>query len=262
MRFRVGVRLDPRWQPLSRALAMAASWHAEGVLLEARGPLSPRELSQTGRRQIRKQLADHGLKLAGLVFPTRGGYADEEGIDRRVRGTKDALDLAYELGANVVINRIGRVPATDDHPDWARFQESLTDIGRYSQKAGALFTARTGTEDGESLARLITALPEGCLSVDLDPAALLIQGYSIDRALDALLPWIAHVEARDATRDPAVGRSVEVPLGRGSVPLAEIAASLDTRGYRGYVSVDCCGTPHAERESGDAVEYLRAIRVA
>ncbi len=84
--------------------------------------------------------------------------------------------------------------------------------------------AQTGAEDGRDLARLLAALPEGAVGVDLDPGALVVNGFSPLEAVEALGPRILHVHARDGVRDLARKRGLEVPLGRGSVDFPALLA--------------------------------------
>ena len=76
---------------------------ADGVEIDARSHIRPSELTQTGRRQLRKLLDDRNLRVCAISFRTRHGYNVRENLGRRVDATKDAMRMAYEVGANVVI---------------------------------------------------------------------------------------------------------------------------------------------------------------
>ena len=52
------------------------------------------------------------------------------------------MTVAYKLGASVVVNYVGRVPESEDDPDWPLLVETLADIGRHGQRVGATFCAR------------------------------------------------------------------------------------------------------------------------
>src|SRR5580704_13292383 len=147
--------------PLKRLLPLARQWGACAVELDGRGEAKPDELSQTGRRQLRKLFDDYELRVAAIGFRTRRGYDVTDDLERRVEATKAAMTLAYELGASWVVNQVGRVPEKPDEPRWQTLIEALTDLGNYGQRAGALLAAETGSEPGGDLARLLAALPHG-----------------------------------------------------------------------------------------------------
>jgi sugar phosphate isomerase/epimerase len=245
--------------PLKQGLHTAARLGATAVEIDARGEIKPGELSATGLRHLRKMLEDLNLRVSAVGFATRRGYNVLDDLDRRVEGTKQALRFAFELGATVVVNSVGRVPTEPQGPDWDTLVAVLTEIGRFAERAGARLAARTGSESGETLAALIAALPEGALAVDLDPGGLIVNGFSTPDAVAALGRHIAHVHARDAVRDLARGRGLEVALGRGSVDFPALFGALEEHGYRGYVTIERTSSDDPAREYGDAVEYLRSL---
>ena len=74
--------------------------------------------------------------------------------------TQAAMRLAYQLGAAVVVNRIGRVPDNTESAPWRCLCETLGSLGNYGHHVGALLAARTGTESAAHVARLLAALPD------------------------------------------------------------------------------------------------------
>ncbi len=59
----IGVQIASLRMPLKQALPRIASMGANAVEIDARGEIRPRNLSQTGLRQIRKWLDDYNLKV-------------------------------------------------------------------------------------------------------------------------------------------------------------------------------------------------------
>src|SRR6202008_3630186 len=102
---------------------------------------------------------------------------------------------AYELGTNVVINHIGRVPPESDSATRSTMIEALAELGRHGQRVGALLTAETGTESGEELAALIARLPPGAIGIDLNPANLIVHGHSPRAAAQALAAHVLPLHA-------------------------------------------------------------------
>lgn len=256
---KVGIQLRGLRQPLKKALHTAARLGAAAVEIDARQEIRPAEMSRTAVRDLRKLLDDLRLRVAALSFFTRRGYDVLDELDRRVEATKQAMQLAYSLGSSVVINHVGRVPADADRPQWDLLVQVLADLGLYGQRAGTQLAAQTGSNDGQALARLIAALPPGSLGVNLDPAALVIQGHSPEQTVADVGAEILHVHVRDAVRDGGGGQGQEVPLGRGSVDFPAVIGALEERGYRGYFTVVRRSTENPEEEIGQAVKYLRNL---
>ena len=182
-------------------------------------------------------LDDLNLRVSCLSFRTRRGYHVADDLEARIDATKRALRLAYDIGASVVVNHIGRVPSQDD-PALSTMVQALAEIGGYSHKVGAFLAAETASESGADLAAFIARLPPGSIGVDLNPAQLILHGHSPLEAVKALGPHVLHVHANDAARDVSAHRGVEVPLGRGSAEFPELLASLEEHQYRGFITVE------------------------
>ncbi|MEM9365293.1 MAG: TIM barrel protein [Planctomycetota bacterium] len=115
---KVAVRLDGLMRPgpvnpalMRKTLAKAASMGVQAVELCGRKCVPVSDLSDTAVRSLRKMLDDLNLRVAAIRFQTRQGYDRLEGLERRVDATKQAMRAAYRLGAPVVVNQIGKVPA-------------------------------------------------------------------------------------------------------------------------------------------------------
>jgi sugar phosphate isomerase/epimerase len=259
LQIKVGVQLASLKLPLKQGLLTAAKMQADAVEIDLRHDLPTGELSRSAIRQLRKMLDDLNLRISAASFRTRRGYHVLDDLDRRVEATKQAMSLAYDLGASVVVNHIGRVPPETDEATWNTLLQSLSDIGRHGQRVGATLAAETATESGEQLARLIAALPPGSIGVDLNPGLLVLNGHSPSEAVTALADHVLHVHATDATRDVAQGRGFQVPLGRGSVDYSEILGKLEERQYRGYLTIERRESDDPVFEISQAVKYLKSM---
>lgn len=245
--------------PLVKAIQAAASLGVQAVELDARGPLAPGELSQTGLRQVCKLLDDARLRVAAVRLRTRRGYYTLDELDRRVDATRQAMELAHSLGASLVLNHVGRVPPNPDSDDWRLLVEVLGELGTWGHRTGALLAAETGSESGSDMARLLAALPEGALGIALNPGNLLIHGYSPLEAVAALGPSIAHVHVTDAVGEASREMGELVTLGRGGVDYPALLGSLQERGYRGYFSLRALSASNALAEIHKSVEYLQRL---
>ena len=256
LQLKKAVRLDCLRQPFKKALITAAALGADAVEINGRTEVRPADMSRTAIRHLRKMLADLNLQVSAVHFPTRHGYGYAEGLERRIDATKSALTMAYDLGCNVVVNKIGRVPEEVENPSWTTMIQALSDIGNFSQKAGAWLAARTGSESGETLKRLIDALPIHSLVIDFDPGDFLINGFQATKALKILGPHVMSFRARDAVQDLSLGRGIEVQLGRGSVDWPALLGLLEENNYTGFLTIERESEENSIEEVGQAIEYL------
>ncbi len=243
--------------PTRQALQVAADLGADAVQLDARGPLAPRNLSQTGVRQLKKILADLRLRVSALSFRTRRGYDTPADLDARVEATKAAMRLAAQLGARVVVNHVGRIPSEQDQPQGSLLAQVLSDLAGYGNLVGALLAAETGSESGESLAQFMQQLPEGTIGVDFNPGNLSAAGFSPTEALQALHTRILHVHATDGVCDLSTQRGEIVPLGAGTADFPLLLSMLLQYGYQGYFTVNPQASEDPRAAAANAIQYLR-----
>jgi sugar phosphate isomerase/epimerase len=240
------------------ALQTAAELGVEGVVLDARGAFAPAGLSQTGLRQLRKVLEDRRLRAAAVRFRTRRGYADLADLEARIEATQQALRMAYAVGATVVLNQVGRVPAPDSS-EWNTLREVLSDLGRFGHRVGAFLAAETGPDSPADVARLLAALPTASLGVDLDPGALVLGGHSPEEAVTALGSSILHVQLTDARRDSPWQQGRFVPLGQGTVDLSAVLGALEAHDYRGWLTIRPTEDGNPVEQAAQAIRHLRRL---
>ena len=256
---RIGIQTRSLRQPLKQALHTAALLGAEGVEIDCRTELVSGEMSQTGLRQFRKLLGDLNLRVSAVAFPTRRGYDVVDELDRRVFATQAAMRFAHELGAEVVINRVGRIPDNASDPQFGRLVEVLASLASYGDRVGARLAAQTGQESPAQLARLLDALADQTLGVDLHPSALIFHGHSPQEAVAEIGARVLHVHAADAVHDFSAGRAREVELGRGTADLPALLGRLTEFDYRGWVTIERREAADPITEIENAVAYLRSL---
>lgn len=255
----IGIALSSLRQPLKKALHIAASLGATGVEIDARNDLRPKELSDTGRRQLRKMMDDLNLRVAAIRFQTRNGYDVLNDLDRRIEATKEAMQMAYSLGASVVINSVGAVPEEESHPAHTQLAASLADLARHGGHIGAMLACETGSEPVQRLVDLLQSLPEHAIGINFNPGNLIVNDHYSDECIVKCARWVLSVTARDGVRDLARGRGIEVPMGRGMAEFPNILAALEERQYRGWFLVDRLNASDPVGEIGNAVSFLRAL---
>jgi sugar phosphate isomerase/epimerase len=255
---RVGIQLTGLKLPFKQALHAANRMGAEAVEIDARFGLKPSELVGTALRQVRKLLEDLNLRVAAIRYPTRRGYDCEEELERRVAGTKQAMKMAYDLGAHVVVNQIGMIGESEEDASRQLLRTVLTDLGSYSQRVGAFLACETGAEPLERLTSLINSLPDGSVGVTLNPGNLFVNGYDL-QGLPDLARHVMLVHAKDGVPDRSRGRGTEVPLGRGMAEFPEIAAILEEAHFSGYFIVEKDNPRNPVEEIAMAVQFLKNI---
>jgi sugar phosphate isomerase/epimerase len=256
---KIAVAISCLRQPIKKALHTVARLGATGIEIDARNGIRPSEISDTGRRQLRKMLTDLNLTVAAVRFPTRRGYDVVHDLDRRLEATKQTMSFAYSLGATVVINAIGYIPEDAEHPANVQLRASLTDLARHGEKVGAILACETGTEPVSRLVKLIGSITSGSLGIHFNPANLILADHYDQDAIRLCAPMVRSVSIRDAVRDLAQRRGIEVEIGRGSAEFPEILGVLEEQGYRGWFIVDRPPSSIAESEISDAISLLRSF---
>ena len=255
---RVGVQLTGLRLPFKEALHVAARMGADAIEIDARYELKPAELVGTALRQVRKLLEDLNLRVASVRYPTRRGYECEDELERRIDGTKQAMKMAHDLGANVVVNHVGVIPESPDDPSFQLMRTVLSELGAYSHRVGAFLGCETGAEPLPRLASLINSLPDGSVGVTLNPGNLLVNGFDLDD-LQSIAKNVMLVHAKDGVKDRSRGRGTEVPLGRGMAEFPEIVAILEEFHFPGYFVVERDNAQNPLEDIAMAVQFLKNI---
>ena len=256
---KIGVELACLRLPPKKASHIVAQLGADAVEIDARGELNPRQLSQTGLRELRKTLDGLRLKVAAVTFRTRRGYGDLSDLGPRIEATKAAMEMAHDLGTDAVVNQVGRIPSDADSDEWRLLVEVLDELGRHGNRVGATLAAETGSESPEQLGRLLAHLPEGALAIDFNPGNLVAGGFDPIEALASVGPHVIHVHATDGICDRAALRGQRVSVGQGGVYFPAVLAGLDGYGYDGYFTIQHVGDGDPVTEIGRTIEYLRRI---
>jgi sugar phosphate isomerase/epimerase len=256
LQLKKSIRLESLRLPFKKALLMAAEIGADGIEINGRSELRASEMTRTAVRHLAKMLADLNLSVSAIHYPTRRGLGVTDDLDQRLDGIRSAMRLAYDLGCNIVVNKIGRIPEDPQNPAWTTMIQALTDLGNHSQKSGAWLAARTGSQSAETLKGLIDSLPIHSLAVDFDPGDFVINGFSPTEAMKILGQHVMSFRVRDAVMDLSQGRGIEVQLGRGSVDWPALLGALEENRYAGYLTVERDADENSVEQCSQAMEYL------
>ena len=175
---------------------------------------------------------------------TTGGIVPDDCWQANRKTTLKAIQMTAELGVKFLSMHFGFIETQNP----AKAKTLIERTRMLADKAGehnVTLLMETGQESADELRRFIEKLHHPALSVNFDPANMILYGKGNPvEAVGILGPWIKHVHIKDAiqTKTPGTWGS-EVVWGAGEVNAAEFFKALKL--------VDYAGTLAVEREGGD-----------
>lgn len=274
--FPIGVIIDSFRVDIKSAVKKAADVGANGIqVYSTRGEMAPENLVGEKRSEFRKLVADNGLVISALCGDLGGGgFAHKEKNEQKIEKSKRILDLAKELGTDVVTTHIGVVPSDTNAERFKVMQEACFELSRYADEIGAHFAIETGPETSATLKVFLDSLGSTGVGVNLDPANLvMVTGDDPAKAVHNLKDYIVHTHAKDGRQnfyvDPDIiygmvkseivtsNSFIEVPLGEGSVNWDEYLKALEDIGYKGFLTIEREVGDNPERDIRKAVDFLK-----
>jgi sugar phosphate isomerase/epimerase len=280
---KIGVMVESFRAGLEGGLKGAAGVCADGVQIYAtKGEMHPDALDAAKRKVLRKKIADMGLEIAAICGDFGGhGFTSESENPKRIEDSKKVMDLALDLGSNVVTTHIGVIPVDTSNPRYAVMMKACEELAKYGEKVGASFAIETGPESADVLRKFLDqiGLPKG-LAVNFDPANLvMVMREDIPKAVDTLAKYIVHTHAKDGVNlkpvDPeklysafaeggiegfhATDYIREVPLGQGDVNFESYLSALRKNGYDGYLTIEREVGENPALDIAEAVKFLRNL---
>jgi sugar phosphate isomerase/epimerase len=240
--FRLAVATRTWTLPLVESLRSAVATGATGVQIDVRDELPPTALSETGRRDLLHTLRELGLHVASTVFPLRHPLASEHELDRRLAAIRAAMVFTYQLGANLLCLRAGRLPEDRDSREGRLLHEVLSDLAVHGNHVGVSLALTPTADAAGPLRDWASSITMGHVGVDFDPAHFAQNGQSSTEALRTLYGTVLHVQLRDGVRD-LTGGGQETAFGDGAVDWVELLALLGEMDYAGWLT--------ATRHTGD-----------
>jgi sugar phosphate isomerase/epimerase len=258
---RISITLETLGLPLRTAVGVAVKAGCEGLVFDATGTLSPAQLSDTGRREIRQLVSSHRLQLVALRCPLRRGLDELDSLDARLERLKQALMLANDLGPRLVLIGIGPIPEKEDDPVRQRMKSALGDLVRYADQIGSRIALDAGFEPPQVLLGLLRSFDTGSLGVSVDPAVFLMEKLPPEGTLRALAGSVWHSYARDAVQRRLDRSGREVPLGQGDIDWLSWLASLEEIGYAGWLTIRQGAFTQPSLQAQAAVQFLHRLGI-
>lgn len=279
--FKIGVISDRFGLSPRDGIRRAKELGADGLQVYAvSGEICPEAMDAAARADLKTFCADLGLTIAALCGDLGGhGFQLEDENVMKVERSKAIVDLAVDLGTNVVTTHIGVVPAEACSTRDTMLKACRT-LGDYAAQRNVTFAIETGPEPATVLKGFLDEIGSTGIGVNMDPANLvMVCADDPVAAVYTLRDHIVHTHAKDGIQhqpcDPTVvygafadggfGELVaktgalfsEVPLGEGSVDWDAYLKALRDIGFNGFLTI--------EREVGEdptddirnAVQFLR-----
>lgn len=285
----IGVIVDSFGVGVREGLLKAKEVGADGVQIYAvSGEMDPDNLDATARQELKQYIASLGLTISALCGDLGGhGFQDRAANPAKVEKSKRILDLAIDLGTNVVTTHIGIVPEDKDSDVYKAMQEACRELSEYALSRNAYFAIETGPEPAAHLKAFLDSLGGKGVSVNFDPANMvMVTGDDPVAGVKLLRDYVVHTHVKDGVRlqevDPrlvygALGFEPmdhakiaemvssgeffrEVPLGEGKVDFDAYFAALVEIGYKGYLTIEREVGAKPEEDIRRAVSFIKNYR--
>ena len=221
-------------QPIAESIRSAAELKVQGLQFDIRNELKASELTPTGCRDFLHRIDEHGLKVAGAVFPLNFPLYEPDRVDVRVAAIRDALKFAYAIGAPTLCIRVGQVPEDATSKTRELLVEVLCDLARHANHIGTALAISPTNDSATTLLSLMDEVKTGPIGIDFDPAQFVMTGRPVAESLRTLHNFVMHLQLRDGSSGIDGGQ--EEPVGQGNVDWVEILALLGETGYRGWMT--------------------------
>ena len=235
------------------------------------------EMTDEQIREVKRIVSGEGIEFSALCgdLGCRMFYKPVE-FKEDIAKEKRILEIALELGTNIVTTHIGVVPEDKTCVQYETMHKVCKELADFADGIGGRFAVETGPEKAADLKGFLDGLGSRGVSVNLDPANLVMcAGDDPVEAVYTLKDYIVHTHAKDGVQlKPADTRCLyapeffgleprdwdcicEVPLGEGGVDWPKYMAALKDIGYDGYLTIE---REVGENPAGDialAVQFLK-----
>ncbi|RCX18181.1 sugar phosphate isomerase/epimerase [Fontibacillus phaseoli] len=286
---KIGVIIDSFGLGVIEGLKKAKEIGADGVQIYAvSGEMDPAVLTGNKRKELRSYIEGLGLEISALCGDLAGhGFQDAEANPAKIEKSKRILDLAVELGTNIVTTHIGIVPEDTGSRIYESMQRACEELGVYAKSMNAYFAIETGPEPAVHLKSFLDTLSTNGVSVNFDPANMvMVTGDDPVQGVKTLRDYIVHTHVKDGKLlrlvDPKdvygfLGYSAmdhqkiaemaasgaafeEVPLGEGQVDFPGYFAALQEIGYTGYLTIEREVGANPAEDIAKAVSFIQSYR--
>ncbi|WP_251182837.1 sugar phosphate isomerase/epimerase family protein [Anaerocaecibacter muris] len=273
---KIGAIADSFRKPLCEAIKQISALKLSGVQMYADNANLNIGMTATQIKEIGKMIDGEGIKVSALcgdigcdMYYTK----DRAAIDKEKR----IMEIAQELGTNIVTTHIGVVPNDRNCRQYESMHEVCRELAEFADSVNGHFAVETGPEKADLLKEFLDGLNSTGVSVNLDPANLVMcAGDDPVKAVHTLKDYIVHTHAKDGIQLKQVDTRTlycaryydlpqgdwkssiaEKPLGKGNVDWDNYLKALKDIGYTGYLVIEreCGDTP--AKDISAAADFLR-----
>ncbi|MDO3412473.1 sugar phosphate isomerase/epimerase family protein [Saccharibacillus sp. CPCC 101409] len=258
--FPIGVLLESFRTDYASALKHASQLGTQGIQVYATdGELSPERLTPAKLKEFLRLAGDSGQTISALCGDLGKGFTDPAVNPVLIERSKRILDLAKEMGTNIVTTHIGVVPENRSDDRYKIMQEACAELSEYANSLDAHFAIETGPETAERLKGFLDELPSNGVAVNYDPANLaMVTGDDPVQGVYTLRDYIVHTHAKDGRKlDQGHTPYIELPLGSGDVDFPRYLNALREIGYTGFLTIEREVGEQPYRDIELAVQFLK-----
>lgn len=278
--FKIGIIADWLRLPFRESMEKCAQLGADGVQLYAvEGEMAPENMTAASIAEKNEIIRSNGLVVSALCGDLGGhGFAVAADNPAKIEKSKRIVDLALEMGTNIVTTHIGVVPA-EKNDTYKVMQQACHELAEYADGCGAHFAIETGPEPAARLRAFLDELGSRGVAVNLDPANLvMVTDDDPVQAVYTLKDYIVHTHAKDGVlikkTDPKVIYDFfaeggigdlrleeyfkEMPLGQGRVDFDGYLKALSDIGYHGFLTIEREVKEDPAADIALAVDFLRS----
>lgn len=287
---KIGVIVDSFGVGVREGLKKAQLAGVDGVQIYAtQGEFSPQQLSAADRTEYKKYIADLGLEISAICGDMYGhGFQDAALNRQKIDQSKRIMELAKELGTNIVTTHIGIVPDDRNSAVYEAMYKACDELSIFAAEMGSYFAIETGPETSAQLKSFLDTLSSKGVAVNFDPANMvMVTGDDPVQGVYTLKDYIVHTHAKDGVQlRPIDPRDVygflgyqkgmlhediaqmaesgaafrEVPLGEGKVDWQAYLQALQQIGYKGYLTIEREVGSNPQGDIELAVNFLKALK--
>ncbi len=257
---------------------------AQGVQLYAWNELNPMTVSAQKLHEVKTAASDHGQKITAICgelseLKLKGhGLQDEAFNQPKLEYLKRTIDMANELGANIVTTHIGVVPADASQERYRVMSEACAELDEYAQSNDSWIAIETGPEKIATLSKFSDQFSNHRIAINYDPANLVMvtQEDEVEGVYTAG-KRIVHTHAKDGIMKAYLGPEkvyaifaeggiesleklpdyfMEVPLGEGQVRWVKYIQALLDINYDGFLTIEREVGATPDKDIRQAVQFL------
>jgi len=256
IRKKTGVVLESLRLRNKDGIKAASTLGFKGIQIDAtQRDITPENLSQTGRRELRRVIDLNRLELCALGGELGTGFINENEFDFLISRIKAITNLALDLQTNIITVQIGSIPTETDSTHWHAVNTALGEIGRHAENYGCRLAAKISFDNYSTLKDFLKSLYTEGIRLTYDPASLMINNLDPIKSIHELHKYIVHTNLWD-TRQTEEGRNIEVPIGEGILPVEEFVSTLETTGYNGFYVINSKSVQQPVENIKKGKEYL------